>query len=261
MEDEVIYESEGLIGRIILNKPRKKNTLDLVTLRKLINAFKKSAETGDICVIYTAEGDNFTYGADLKYGYKMITKPEMFIESIEYLASFQELTRTMLEHPGVIIAGLKGWAIGGGFEITLSCDLRIAANTTLIMLPELSMGLFFSNASTKLLPRIIGEGRAKHLMYMGETLEAEEALRIGLVNHVCKPEDLSGVLDGYAKSIVEKEHLALKLSKKIINENQERDINSVLDRELVAMIKTGQSEGLRKNIMAFVGKKEPKKQD
>ncbi|MFX0106135.1 MAG: enoyl-CoA hydratase/isomerase family protein, partial [Candidatus Hodarchaeota archaeon] len=140
-------------------------------------------------------------------------------------------------------------------EQLLYCDLRIAANDTRIMLPELGIGLFFSNASTKLLPRIIGEGRAKQLMYLGSEISAEEALNIGLVNQVCKPEGLRRVLRRNANSIVQKDHVVLKWAKKLINENQDASIESVLAKELRVMILMGQSEDLKKRLEKFVKEK------
>lgn len=252
MEDIVLYEKEDYIGKIILNKPEKRNALDLHTLKELINTFNKSAENGDICVIYTANGKDFTVGADLKYGFDLLTNENRKAEAVEFLESFQDLTRVMISHPGIIIAGLHGWVIGGGFEQLLYCDLRIAAHNTRIKLPELGVGLFFSNASTKLLPRIIGEGRAKQLMYLGTEINADEALNIGLVNKLCKPEGLRRVLKRTANTIVQKDHLALKWAKKLINENQDDTIESVLAKELRVMIFAGQSVELKKRLEKFV---------
>ena len=254
MEEIVLYEKQGDIGKITLNKPDKQNTIDLELLKLLIEKFNLSAINNDICVIYGAEGKHFTVGADLKYGYKLLTNKDRMEEAVEFLESWQVLTRAMVAHPGIIIAGLHGWVIGGGFEHTLFCDLRIASDDTRIMLPELGVGLFFSNASTKLLPRIIGEARAKELMILGEELSAEEAFRIGLVNKLCKPSGLNRTLNKMANAIVSKDHLALKYAKSFINENQDLSIDSVLARESIAMITTGKSEGLRTRLEKFVKK-------
>ncbi len=252
MENIVLYEKEGDIGKITLNKSEKRNAIDLDTLKEIINAFNESAENNDICIIYSANGKDFTVGADLKYGYDLLTNKNRMVEAVEFLKAFQDLTRVMISHSGIIVAGLHGWVIGGGFEQLLYCDLRIAANNTRIMLPELGVGLFFSNASTKLLPRIIGEGRAKQLMYLGSEIDAEEALKIGLVNQVCKLEGLRRILKRTANTIVQKDHLALKWAKKLINENQDASIESVLAKELRVMILTGQSDDLKRRLEKFV---------
>ena len=254
MEDIVLYEKNGDIGKITLNKPEDRNTITLDVLKKLIEFFEESAENNDVCVIYAANGKHFTVGADLKYGYELLTNKKRFVEAVEFLESWQILTRKMLAHPGIIIVGYHGWVIGGGFEHTLVCDYKIAAEDTRIMLPEVGVGLFFSNASTKLLPRIIGEGRAKELMIMGKELSAEEAHRIGLVNQVCPIPSLPRILKKTANMIVSKGHLALRYTKKFINENQDLSIESVLARESIAMITTGQSEELKKRLEKFVKK-------
>ena len=254
MEDVVLYEKNGNIGKITLNKPEERNTITLNVLKKLIELFEMSAENNDVCVIYAANGKHFTVGADLKYGFELLTNKERFAEAVEFLESWQILTRKMLAHPGIIIVGYHGWVIGGGFEHTLVCDYKIAAEDTRIMLPEVGIGLFFSNASTKLLPRIIGEGRAKELMILGKELSAEEAQRIGLVNQICPTPSLPRILKKTANMIISKDHLALKYAKSFINENQDLSIESVLARESRAMITTGQSDELKKRLAKFLKK-------
>ena len=254
IEEIVLYEKAGDIGKITLNKPEQRNTITLEVLKKLIELFDISAENEDVCVIYAANGKHFTVGADLKYGYELLTNKERLAEAVEYLESWQILTRKMIAHPGMIIVGYHGWVIGGGFEHTLICDYKIAAEDTKIMLPELGVGLFFSNASTKLLPRIIGESRAKELMIMGKELTAEEAYKIGLVNQICPTSSLPRILKKTANMIISKDHLALKYAKAFINENQDLSIESVLARESIAMITTGQSEELKKRLTKFVKK-------
>ncbi|MCK5665051.1 MAG: enoyl-CoA hydratase/isomerase family protein, partial [Thiotrichaceae bacterium] len=140
MNNKVLYEKDGDIGRITLNNPEKSNPITKEVLTDLIDAFKLSHKNQDMCVIYSAKGENFTFGADLKYGYELIRNKDKQSEAAEYLWSWQELTIAMMDHPGIIIVGYHGWIVGGGFEHTLPCDLRIAADNTKIMLPELSLG-------------------------------------------------------------------------------------------------------------------------
>lgn len=251
----VIYKKEETIGKIIVNRPQVRNALDLKTLKKLIEAFEQSEENKDLCVIFTAEGKDFTVGADLKYGYNLMSRPDAVQESLEYTKSWQDLTRAMRNHSGIIIAGLKGYVIGGGFEITLSCDLRVASKDTVIMMPELNLGTMFSNASTKLLPNLIGEAKAKELVLLRDRITAEEAYRIGLVNYIVEPEDLMKELDRIAKKIVEKEPLSLRFAKKLINENQDTDINTALETEFSAMMICGLSEGFGERLKAFAEKR------
>jgi len=256
MGKHVIYEKNGPIGRITLNRPDNRNALNPDTLKELIDCFTLSKKNDDLCVIYGAVGKDFTVGADLKYGYQMMTDPGRADEATEYLANFQKLCRVMLEHDGIIVSGLHGWVIGGGFEIHLSCDLRAATKDTTIMLPELSMGLMFSNASTKLLSRIAGEGRAKQLLFLGDRINAQQAYDFGLIFHIADDLDaLNKFIEETAAELVKKSPLALRLAKKVVQENLDADISAVLDREMKAMIVTGQSDECVQRIRAFFEKK------
>lgn len=255
-DDVVIYEKDGDIGRILLNRPQQRNALNLEVLKKLIEAFKQSEENGDSCVVFTSEGKDFTVGLDLKEAYSILKDPRRFEKFLEISESFQELTRVMAAHSGIIIAGLKGYVIGGGFEMTLLCDLRVASKDAVIMLPELSIGTMFSNASTKLLPRIVGEARAKEIFFLGERINAEKAYKLGLVNYIVEPEMLAEELNRMAKKIIEKDLFSLKIAKKLINENQDADMEAVLDRELLALITCSLSEGFKERVKAFVEKRE-----
>ncbi len=254
MADKVIYETRDRIGTITLNNPEQSNPLGLEELQMLIGFFRQSALNQDRCVIYRAEGKNFTFGANLKEAYEMLSDPAQQSKAAENVWAYQELTEAMLEHPGTIIVGYHGWIVGGGFEHTLGSDLRLAAEKTRIMLPELDMGIYFSNASTKILPSLIGEGRAKELMLLGDVVKAQRALEIGLVNRVCPPEELDDLLGEYARKLAAKEPGALKIAKRQINEARDASIEHVLYQEGRAMIETGQSGGARERIGAFLKK-------
>lgn len=116
------------------------------------------------------------------------------------------------------------------------------------------MGLFFRNLVTKLFSRIVGEFRAREILYLGKEITAEDAYRIRLINQICKPQGLKRVLNRYENSIIQKDHIGLRLTKKLLNENRERDNKAVLEKELMGMITTGQSEEVRRRIEMFVKK-------
>jgi enoyl-CoA hydratase/carnithine racemase len=124
------------------------------------------------------------------------------------------------------------------------------------MLPELSMGLMFSNASTKLLTRLVGEGRAKQLLFLGERINAQQAYDYGIVFHVAEDIDaLHRFMDETAATLVKKSPLALRLAKKLVRDNQDADISTVLEREMEGMMITGQSDECLQRIKAFFEKK------
>jgi len=254
LEKLVSYEKEGKIGKIILNRPE----IDLDTIKELVNALQLSIENNDVCVILTCSGKHFALGEDLKYAYELITNPEIQSQALEQVWNFQEATCLMMEHPGIIIAGYRGWVIGGGFELTLFCDIRIAASDTKIWLPELDIGMFFSNASTKMLAWLIGGSRAKEVMLLGKQLKASEAFEYGIVNQVCEPEELDSVLTKVANKIALKSPLALRLAKQSINSGPENTFEGAMFKEIRYMIRAGRSEEAKIRIEAFLKKSKKK---
>lgn len=253
MNTSVVYYSHEGFGQINLDRP-KNNALDLDTLTDLAKAFTLSSENGDACCIFTAQGPNFTVGADLKYIHKLLRRDDKLGFDL-FGDAFQNITQAMLAHSGVIIVGLHGWVIGGGFEISLAADLRFASDDTKIKLPELSIATMFSNASTKLLSQIVGLGRAKELMFLGHEINAQQALDIGLINRVCKRDDLDTELKQTAKKITENlDKLAIKLAKELILRNQDLPIDQVLRNESVILSQLGRYEAFRSRINKFVSK-------
>jgi len=252
--DKVLYKKEGDVGYITLNNPEKSNPLDLVVLKALIEAFTKSKNNADRVVIYTAKGTNFTFGADLKYAFEMITNPDMLSDVFEDVWSWQDLTSIMLEHPGIILVGYQGWIVGGGFEYTLWADFRVAAKDTKIMFPEMDMGLFFSNASTKIVPQLVGLSKAKELMLLGEKISAKEAKRVGLVNFVVDNDNLMPFLEELAKKLLKKSPISLQLARKLLNESFQNSIETQMYNEGRSMIQTVSSEECKSRIMGFFNK-------
>lgn len=253
MTSKVQYSTKSKVGEIILEGP-KNNPLDLETLLDLIVEFKNSAQNQDKCVLFKATGPNFTVGADLKYIHKLVQEQD--VEKFhQFSKAFQDLSRAMLDHPGIIIAGLHGWVVGGGFEISLSADIRYASNTTRIMLPELSIGTMFSNASTKLLGQIIGLGRAKELMLLGEEISAERGYEIGLLNKICDEEKLDDEMNITAGKIISRiDPHALQLAKSLIHKNQNLSIEEVLNNELEILSDLSTHEAFIDKINNFVKK-------
>ncbi|MBN2156134.1 MAG: enoyl-CoA hydratase/isomerase family protein [Candidatus Lokiarchaeota archaeon] len=263
MDSKVLYNQEGRIGIITLNNPEKGNPIDMETMRGLIDAYKTSAKNNDRIVLYMAKGKHFTVGDNLKEGFEIMTNPGLRSEGIETVLNWQELTSTMLAHPGIIIVGYHGWVIGGGYEHTLWCDFKIAAKSTTFMLPELSMGIFFSNASTKLLPHLVGLNKAKEIMMLGDMFGASEAKELGLVHQVCADEKLEKRMRRLAQKLLEKDELALKRAKEMLLYALDSPLDEVLYKETRIMIETAQSPEAKKRVGEFVkkSKKEGEKKE
>ena len=254
MSTPVHYQTKDGIGTICLDNPEHSNPIDLNTLTDLAQAFRTSKEQKDVCVIYRASGKNFTYGANLKFTSQLLTNPDFKAEAACFPWAWQEVTSAMMAHPGIVIVGYHGWVVGGGFEHTLGSDLRIAAQDTKILMPELDMGIFFSNGATKILPLLIGESRAKQMMFLGEKITAQTALQFGLVTEVCEPEVLDDRLLSYAQKLVAKEPYALQLAKKSVHKSRTDTLDGALYDEGCAMVTTGRSDAVKERIQAFLDK-------
>jgi len=222
MSDELIIQEEvsDRIVRLTLNRPEKLNAFDKALLRAVPEAIRDVAEY-DV-VIFEGAGDAFTSGADLD---------EAKAES-EEAGLYQEMTRATREFEGLVIGKLHGYVIGGGFEWTLSFDLRYAAEGTVFKMTESEVGLPISNASTMYLPLLVGGARARELVYTCRDLPAEEAEEIGLTNGTYPPEELDDAVLSVAEDIVEnKSQLALSLNKKGFN--NAFPVESILEFETV----------------------------
>ncbi|MHA1610503.1 MAG: enoyl-CoA hydratase/isomerase family protein [Promethearchaeota archaeon] len=255
MGSKVVYSTSNKIGKITLSDGEHGNPIDLKVLKELIAALEKSIENQDIVLLYTAEGKNFTVGANLKAGYEMVKGDSPSSDNIvELFMSWQEFTSTLLKVPAITIVGYHGWLVGGGFEHTLLCDFKIAAEDTTIMLPELGLGLFFSNASTKLLPMMIGINKTKELMMLGSKINAKQAEDLGLVYKVCAREDLEAEMEKLANRLLKQDPSVLMQAKQFINQGIDSSIDQVLYMEGLMMIQTGKSPETKKRIEDFINK-------
>jgi enoyl-CoA hydratase/carnithine racemase len=208
LEDLVLTTEEtDQIGRLTLNRPEKLNAMNKALLRAISEGIR-DANNYDVLII-DAAGDSFTAGADLDEAQ----------EDTEEAALYQEMTRAVRNFEGIVIGQLEGYVIGGGFEWTLSFDLRYAADDTTFKMTESEVGLPISNASTLYLPLMIGAGRARELVYTSRELPAEEAKEIGLVNDTFPSDTIDEEVLAIAEDVVEnKSSLALRLNKQGLNQ-------------------------------------------
>jgi enoyl-CoA hydratase len=197
------------IVRLTLNRPDSLNALNKNLLRSIPEAIREAGENDRLVIIFEGAGEAFTSGADLKEA----------DEEDEEVELFQELTRAVREFEGIVIGKLHGYAIGGGFEWTLSFDIRYATPDAIFRLTESEIGLAISNASTKLLPLTVGYGTARELVFTGREVSGAEAAEMGLVAGAFEPEELERKVMSVAEDITEnKSRNALVLNKRGLNE-------------------------------------------
>jgi len=250
----IIYEKKDSIGTITLNRPKSMNALNSVVfgeLKILLNEIERD-ETIKV-VIIRGNDDFFAAGADLSE----IEKIETSVDAHLFFKDAQVVYNSVesLEKP--VIAAISGFALGGGCELALSCDFRIAAENAKFGLPELKVGLIPGGGGTQRLPRLIGTGLAKELIFTGDFIDAGEAYRIGLVNKIFPTASLTEEVNKIARKIARQPGVALKAAKLSINGGINMDIKSGADYEARCFELLFSTNDRREGTRAFVEKRKP----
>ena len=254
MEQPVVLEERrGQVVVLTLNRPEAMNSFNFAMLRGLrdkVEAIQYDPEVR--VVIITGAGKGFCAGADLKER-ATLSEPQVreFITTIRNLFSFIESLRVP------VIAAVNGVALGGGTELALACDLRIASSTASLGLTETRLAIIPGAGGTQRLPRLVGRGKAKELIFTGRRVDATEALQIGLVNQVSKPEALLDDALGMAGMICETGPIAIQQAKYAINHGLETDLHTGLAIESNAYWITIPTEDRLEGLTAFREKRKP----
>jgi enoyl-CoA hydratase/carnithine racemase len=205
----VLLEHRGPVSLVTLNRPEARNALSGQVLRELLGALAAANRAGTEAIVLTGAGSAFCSGDDLAEAAR--TDAETFDENITLL---QRTTRILSDTDKPSVAALNGAAIGGGLELTLACDLRIAAEQAVFGCPEVVWGLVCTNAASVLLPALVGHGRAREMLLTGRTYDAAWALAAGLVSEVVpgarlgeRAIELAGELAEHAPAVRATRHL------------------------------------------------------
>ncbi len=223
-------KSDG-ICTITINRPDKLNAMNSDVARELIKTFEDIGhDDGTRVIILTGEGKKaFSAGADISYMSKI--SPD---ESVEYAKLGQLVTATVELVKQPTIAAINGFALGGGCELAMSCDIRIASDTAKLGQPEVTIGIPPGWGGTQRLMRIVGTAKAKELVYRGNMINADEAKEIGLVNHIVPSESLIPEATRIATEIANNSVMGVQMSKVAINKGRNADLDTGLGIELLA---------------------------
>ncbi len=243
-------KSDG-ICTVTINRPDKLNAMNMDVAKELVEIFENLGKDDEVkVIILTGEGDKaFSAGADIEYMSKI--SPD---ESEEYAKLGQLVTGTVENVKQPTIAAVNGFALGGGCELAMSCDIRIAANTAKMGQPEVTIGIPPGWGGTQRLMRIVGVAKAKELVYTGKMIKADEAREIGLVNQVV---ELSALMDEtmkMAKVIASNSAIAVRMSKSAINIGRNADLDTGLGVELLAWRNCFTHPDREERMTAFVNK-------
>ncbi|MGH7820932.1 MAG: enoyl-CoA hydratase-related protein, partial [Candidatus Binatia bacterium] len=208
--DNIRFESDGPIGILTVDRPKALNALNPDTLRELLRCLRDIRREGAVhCLIVTGAGEKaFVAGADIASMQAMGV-----VEAKDLARLGQRMTSALEDLPIPVIAAVNGFALGGGMELAMACDLIIASERARFGQPEINLGIIPGFGGTQRLSRRIGETRAREMIYSGEMIDAETARQWGLVNHVVKPEALRTEAAELARKLATKAPVALAQAK------------------------------------------------
>ena len=250
--DNLLFETDRGIGIITLNRPQALNALNYALLQELDSLLDRIAGDDTVkAVIITGAGEKaFVAGADIT---EML--PLSAIEGRSWAKFGQKVFNKLENLAQPVIAAVNGFALGGGCELAMACDLRIAADKARFGQPEVTLGIVPGFAGTQRLPRLVGKGRAKELIFTGDLIDANEAYRIGLVNKVTASSELMASARALAGKIISRAGIAVKLSKAAVNEGMNMDIKSGIAYEAEVFGLCFATKDQKEGMTAFVEKR------
>ena len=256
LETEFIkYEEEGMIAVLTINRPKALNALN----SKVLDELDKTLDSIDLnkirCLIVTGEGEkSFVAGADIG---------EMSSLTKEQGKAFgkkgNDVFRKLETFPIPVIAAINGFALGGGCEISMSCDIRICSDNAIFGQPEVGLGITPGFGGTQRLARLVGQGMAKQMIYTGRNIKADEAFRIGLVNAVYPQNELLNEAKKMAETIARQAPIAVRNAKKAINDGLQVDMDRAIEIEEELFGNCFETEDQRAGMGNFLEKDKTKK--
>ena len=250
--DTVRLEWDGDVATLTVDRPDALNALNIETLEAMGEAIEDAAEAGARALVLTGAGDAFIAGADIKYMQDLSAE-----EGEAWGALGHDVADALEAFPAPTIAAINGYAFGGGCEMAMACDLRVAAESALIGNTEIDLGIIPGWGGTQRLPRLVGDETARRMLFLGERLDAESAADVGLVGEVVADDDLEATVTELADRLAAKPSFAMQSIKQAINQTQEGSQESGLAYEKRAFASLFGTPDQREGMAAFVEDREP----
>lgn len=248
----ILYRVEDSMAFITINRPGSLNALNMDTLNELYSAIGQAEKDNEVRVVtITGEGRAFVAGADISQMRDLSTQEgrDMTLLGQKVFTNIENIDKP-------VIAAVNGFALGGGCELAMACDIRIASDKAKFGQPEVNLGIIPGYGGTQRLPRLVGKGAAKYLIFTGEIISAEEAFRIGLVDKVVAAGELMDTVVSVAKTIMSKGLIAVKMAKHAINNGLNMDLKSGIAYEAEAYTTTFGTEDRIEGMSAFLEKRQ-----
>jgi enoyl-CoA hydratase len=251
--ETLIVERRERVALITINRPEKRNALNIRTRQEGAAALEELREDASVgVVVFTGAGDKaFIAGADIAEfaGRTAITQRDVMLG--------RSLFTAIDDFPKPVIAMVNGYCLGGGCELALACDLRIASETASFGQPEINLGIIPGGGGTQRLTRLIGEGKAMELILTGDIIDARTAQALGLVNMVVPAADLESKTMDLANRIAEKSPIALRMAKEAVRIASRSNLDEGLRREIDLFALCFSSEDKDEGVKAFLEKRKP----
>jgi enoyl-CoA hydratase len=250
--ENILVAREGAVATITVNRPRSLNALNSATLRELTQAVRECADAR--VVIFMGAGDKaFVAGADIS---------EMAPMGPWQAREFSELghvvTALIEDIPAATIAAVNGYALGGGLELAVACDMIFASESARMGLPEVSLGVTPGFGGTQRLVRLVGKLRAKEMIFTGDWVDARRALEIGLVNAVLPAEKLLDHCKAMAQKIAQRAPLAVARAKRLVERGYDIPLRAANRQEAESFALLFDTDDRREGMSAFVEKRPPR---
>ena len=252
--ENLLVERDGPIAVLTVNRPKALNAMSQATLAELTQAARElDADPGVSVVIVTGAGEKaFVAGADISEmaGFGPVQAEDHARKGQSAMAAFERMRKP-------VIAAINGYALGGGLELALACDIRIASENAQMGLPEVSLATIPGFGGTQRLARAVGASMAKELVLTGRRIKADEALRIGLVSRVVPQAQLMEAAKQVAREIVANGPYAVRLAKEVIDRGADTDLHTGLRLEEKAFGLTFATHDQKEGMKAFLEKRKP----
>jgi enoyl-CoA hydratase len=253
--ENIVFEKDGPVGILTVNRPKSLNALNPATVREMGACVEAVRQDWSVrCLIITGAGDRaFVAGADIS---AMVTMGPL--EGKAFSAHGLKVMRSLENLPIPVIAAVNGFALGGGTELALACDLIIAADKAKFGQPEINLGIIPGFGGTQRLARRIGLPRARELIYSGDMIDAETAYRCGLANKVVPLAELMTEAKALAQKLATKPPIAIQQAKEAINAGMDMDLENGCRFENEAFALSFATEDKKEGMSAFLEKREAK---
>jgi enoyl-CoA hydratase len=252
--ETILLDMKDGIAEIRLNRPQRLNAVTQQLYDELDAALGEAEAARETrVVLLTGEGRAFCVGADLKEH----KAGRSAFDRRQYLLGEQRVCKRLLRLAKPVVAAVNGYALGAGAEMAIASDFIVMARSARIGLPEVSIGNFLGGGVTWLLPRLVGLAKARELVFLGERIDGDEALRIGLANRCLPDEGFLAAAREFAGQIAAKAPFSMELAKEQLNMAAERTLDAALTAELEGMMFVGTTRDWQEGVDAFAEKRAP----